>query len=199
MDLGLGNYAASPELFEFILKNIPFGKSILEFGSGTGTHLLGQFYKMHSIEHDRKFIGLTDRSSYIYAPLTDHTHARFPHHKQWYDVDIIMDYVKDINYDVILVDGPPGHVGRAGFLSHMDLFEFDGKMLILDDVDRDDEFRMFIEIQMTFHQHPNFFSCILPGTAKRVDGTPADKKFAVFFFGKNAPTSLQIPHIWDTE
>ena len=44
-------------------------------------------------------------------------------------------------YDLVLVDGPPGTIGRSGFYTNLDLFRKDVP-IILDDVDREDELQL---------------------------------------------------------
>ena len=46
----LGDWAIGPNLFDWIVENIPHGSSILELGSGAGTHELGKIYDVHCIE-----------------------------------------------------------------------------------------------------------------------------------------------------
>ena len=42
--------------FEWIEKNIPYGSTILEFGSGKGTERLALNYTIFSIEHNPEWI-----------------------------------------------------------------------------------------------------------------------------------------------
>ena len=44
-------------------------------------------------------------------------------------------------HDLVLVDGPPGIIGRSGFYTNLDLFRKD-VLIILDDVDREDELQL---------------------------------------------------------
>ena len=43
------------------------------------------------------------------------------------------------DYDLILVDGPGGWLGRSGFLKYLDVFNTDVS-IIIDDIQRDQEF-----------------------------------------------------------
>lgn len=185
MNLGLGGYAASAELFTFIIQNVPWGKTILELGSGSGTKLLSRFYDIHSIEHDEQYVGNAKNAEYIHAPLTPHEHPQFPHHKQWYDVQVVEEAIIDLSYDVLIVDGPTGFIGRSGFLTHIDLFKIRDCLILLDDVHRADEFQIFMEMQLAFHNDPAYYSMMLPGTN--------GKRFAAMWFTKGQPFSLHTP------
>jgi hypothetical protein len=129
----LSGWSFEPELFEFILQNIPQGSSILELGSGEGTGALSQHYKMYSIEHDKKYVGKYD-SMYIHAPMKGH----------WYEIDVVREFVKDIEYKLILIDGPIGSQSRnrIGFFENIHLFNTNC-MLIFDDTNRVGEFTLF--------------------------------------------------------
>ncbi|MBD3165383.1 hypothetical protein GF324_02180 [bacterium] len=176
MDLGLGPWAASRQLFECILKNIPFGANVLELGSGSGTNLLGRFYTVRSIEHDEQYLHQSKRSIYFHAPLTPHENKLFPHHTQWYDPEVVREAMKGFAYDVLLVDGPPGMVGRSGFLTHIEMFDLRQTMVLLDDVDRQDELNMAVQLLLRFLPRPDFTFHILPGRVT--------KRFALLLFGE---------------
>jgi len=94
------SWSISAHLHNFIGATLPMGSTILELGSGRGTALLASHYGMHSVEHDLRFVGLYD-SSYIHAPIRN----------GWYDTDVLRGELPD-RYDLILVDGPPGKIGR---------------------------------------------------------------------------------------
>lgn len=119
-------YAISRELFEYIKKNLEPNKTILELGSGAGTGQLAKHYKMYSIEHDPKWVNKFD-STYIYAPIKN----------GWFDVEIVTKQLP-AQYDMILIDGPPGNIGRHGFYDNLHLFNTN-VMLIFDDVNRQPE------------------------------------------------------------
>lgn len=103
---------------------------ILELGSGLGTNLLLQHYSnVYSIEHNIKYIGLTD-SNYIYAPIKNYGSYR------WYDVNYLKHKLRYFDYSVLLIDGPTGDIGRAGILEHLDLFDLKRKTIVIDDTHR---------------------------------------------------------------
>ncbi len=148
--LGGDNSSISEMCFNYIREILPEGKTILELGSGWGTSQLSKYYKMHSIEHDGRYVCKHD-SDYIYAPIHAYddqwTAPDIPDNDGWYNVSALQLELPDIEYDLILVDGPPGYpnsmgqgkvIGRAGFYKHLDLFKTDIP-LIIDDVSREAE------------------------------------------------------------
>ena len=125
----LGGWAISIEMYHWILENIPKGKTILEFGSGTGTVELSEHYKIYSIEHDKRWLGYAKKANYIYAPI-------FKYKKyKWYSIDRIRKGIPK-NYDLLLVDGPNGYIGREGFLDNIRFFKTDIP-IIIDDTQRE--------------------------------------------------------------
>lgn len=115
--------------FDWIENNIPCGSTILELGSGDGTKRLAMHYNMYSIEHDPFWVNRHD-STYIYAPIK----------KDWYDVRFLKNKLPKY-YDLLLVDGPPGKIGRLGFIENIGLFDTNTCMLF-DDVKRKEERRL---------------------------------------------------------
>lgn len=107
MKSNLNNWAISEEMYAWITKEIPEGKTILEFGSGTGTIELTKHYKVFSVEQNSKWVGLAPDSNYIYAPLK----------RGWYDADIVFSEIPK-DYDLIIIDGPMGQDFRSGIDEH---------------------------------------------------------------------------------
>lgn len=93
--------------------------TLLEFGSGDGTIKLNEFCEVHSIEHNHKWVGYCTDSHYIYAPIKVYNDKNGIY--KWYDIDIIRRELPS-SYDLVLVDGPPGSVGRGGILHHLSFF-----------------------------------------------------------------------------
>lgn len=120
----LNNWAISNEMFEWILNNLEKGKTILEFGSGTGTLELTKYWKVYSIEQHQKWVGLAPDSHYIYAPIKD----------GWYDSEIVFNNIPD-KYDLIIVDGPQGSQYRPGIDIHLNKLNTNIPIL-LDDTHR---------------------------------------------------------------
>lgn len=121
-------FSIDDNLHRWILKNIPKGSTILELGSGYGTIGLAKNYNMISIENDKDWLDLAD-SKYIYAPIVG----------KWYDANVLRKELANLEYDVILIDGPWIGLGnRYGFIDNIDLFK-ETVTVIFDDTHREDE------------------------------------------------------------
>ena len=89
---------------------------------------------MVSVEHDKDWVQKYT-SSYIYAPLTWYKEVKnFEGSDQWYDRDKLQEGIKDLQYDLLLVDGPPG-VNRSGIVKYIELFDTTVP-IIFDDLQR---------------------------------------------------------------
>ena len=130
----LNGWAISEDLLSWIHVNLKKGSTILELGSGTGTIELTKDYKVYSIEHDSRWLNKAKDSNYLYAPIKDYDDYR------WYDIDVVKS-IDEIKYDLIIVDGPPGTIGREGFLYNIELFDTD-VTIIIDDSNRPDELKL---------------------------------------------------------
>ena len=119
----------------FINKYLPKGKTILELGSGDGSkRLVEAGYTVYAVEHDEGWITRWPNDvNYIYAPLREHKKVEGFDANVWYDPA----YLQDLpDYDLIIVDGPPGCEGRSGFLKYFDeLFKSDVP-IVIDDMQR---------------------------------------------------------------
>jgi hypothetical protein len=148
----LEGWAISNELHQWILNNIPKNSTILEFGSGTGTIELCKDYKVYSVEHNKEWLDKSD-SNYIYAPIINYEEYR------WYDIDVLKTKLPN-SYDLILIDGPPGNIGREGFFHNSVMFNRDIP-LIFDDTHRQPEkdlalkFAHHLGKKITHHNYPN--------------------------------------------
>lgn len=123
-----------PEAFEFLRHHLAQPATIVELGSGDGTHLLRELGQVCSIEHDEAWLRTGPFTSFIHAPIVD----------GWYDPAAIRGKLPD-KYDCLIVDGPPGSIGRGGLLANLDLFRQDVPLL-LDDVHRELERSMAMAI-----------------------------------------------------
>lgn len=142
----LGGWAICEGLFNWIRKNIPEGSTILEFGSGRGTIELTKYYKVYSVEQDSQWVGLAEKSNYIYAPIKD----------GWYDIDILLAELPE-NYDLILVDGPKGSGNRSGLSSRWNNFNIDVP-IIMDDTNRVNERNFALETSRVLNKNIEFIS-----------------------------------------
>lgn len=128
-----GGASISQELYSFIREQLPEGGTLLELGSGWGTGQLAQYFSVTSVEHNPKWVGRY-ASNYIYAPIRD----------GWYDVNVLKERLPT-DYQLLLVDGPPGTIGRDGFLNHLDLFHTDIP-IIFDDIGREEEYQLMVQV-----------------------------------------------------
>ena len=142
------------ELFDWIRDNLPDGKTILELGSGHGTDELRKHYTVYSIEHDLAWI---KEGNYIYAPI-----IRYPGGYDWYDVSKL---TRLPEYDLLLIDGPTGSIGRVGVVIHRFMFDLDVP-IVIDDTHREAERRIAMDLSqllgrdMTVHGDKRKFTTL---------------------------------------
>ena len=163
-----GGWAIQESCFNFIREILPEGKTILEFGSGYGTDFLSKYYNMVSIENQKEWVGRYN-SHYLNVPVREYvqeviktkglfgydnkdsyTPPDLPgegskYQKGWYDFEILEKKLEGLKYDLILVDGPNGAIGRGGFLKHINLFNTDIP-IIFDDINREPENQLMIKV-----------------------------------------------------
>lgn len=121
-------------LFQWIVDNIKKGDTIVELGSGEATKELAKRYDVYSIEHDPIWMDNAKKAHYIYAPIK----------RGWYDPRPIKKGLPK-EYSLLLVDGPPGGIGREGILKYINLFR-DDIPIIIDDLHRRPEQEIFEEL-----------------------------------------------------
>jgi len=122
----LGGFAIGINLFNWITQNIPQGSTILELGSGTGTHELGKIYDVHCIEDNSEWVNKFDNLIYYHAPIKN----------GWYDKKFLNNLPKE--YSLLIFDGPRGTIGRTKVLENLDLFNLEVP-IIVDDTHREVE------------------------------------------------------------
>lgn len=142
----LGDFSISQEHLEWLTERLPEGSTILELGSGDGTAFLCERWKVHSVEHDHRFVGMHP-SRYIYAPIVD----------GWYNPRVLRRELPS-EYDLLLVDGPPGRIGRRSLLDHLALFRDDVPFLV-DDTHRAQERRLARKLADVLRRDQQVFSC----------------------------------------
>lgn len=133
------NAMLPPEAFAWMESRLELaaGGVVVELGSGHGTQKLldqvaGAGGTLVSVEHDAKFVGLVDGAHYIHAPI----------HNGWYDARTLKAKLPPREQiAAVIVDGPPGIIGRARLLKNLDLFPERVPMLI-DDVHRAPELQL---------------------------------------------------------
>jgi hypothetical protein len=102
------------------------GGTLLELGSGETSQMFVDYgLKVYSIEHDPEWVGKYPGVNYIYAPLVqfpdEQMHEYF--HRMgmlpfWYDHTIVHAAIKNLKYDVLLLDGPQRRFRQNFFLNH---------------------------------------------------------------------------------
>jgi len=163
----ISEWSMDKEMYNWIRRNIPRGSTILELGSGKSTIDLAKDYKVYSVEHDKEWLNLTNRAKYIYASIKN----------GWYDVDILKKELPT-KYDIILVDGPPGYIGRKGFYENLKLFNTKVPILI-DDTNRGMEKQLLENVSKKLRK-------------KYVEYNTTNKKFAVINYKEKKPIKYDI-------
>jgi len=130
----LGGWSVDEAVIEFIKDNLKPGATILELGSGYGSKVLvSEGFKVYSVEHNKDYVYKYEGVNYIYAPLVG----------GWYDLKAL-ELELPFEYDLILVDGPPGirPDSRHGFAKNLHLFNTDG-FILFDDINREGDKKGF--------------------------------------------------------
>ena len=152
----LGGWSISEEVVATISDLIKPNDIILELGSGAGTGVLAETYQMISVENNPAFLGIED-TRYIHAPIIDYDESLYTDETGWYDYNILKAELPT-EYDLLLVDGPHGRIGRSGLLSHLDLFRSD-KPVIVDDSHRIAESTLAENICKAWNMEMEIFRC----------------------------------------
>jgi len=134
----MGGWTIGGKCFEAIDELLEEGDTILELGSGEGSRALAEAYNVYSVEHDRDWFNRFENVNYIWASIVPNGGY------DWYDAGQIERHRPE-HYDLLLIDGPPGHIGRRGILEHLDLFDLD-RHIVVDDVNREEEKSLLVEL-----------------------------------------------------
>ena len=127
------------EALEFVLEHVEPGSVVVEFGSGHGSQVLSEHFDLYSFEHDEAWLGVTS-STYIHSPIVENKHAAEAGETGWFDVEIVRkNWPKDVQ--CVIVDGPPGFIGRTGILSILDELA-SASLILVDDIDRQSELQL---------------------------------------------------------
>ena len=151
------------EIFHWIDENVSEGSIILEFGSGEGSSILCEKYNLISIEHDLDWIGLAD-CQYIHAEILPNPISDEYSDVGWYDPKKLENLPPEV--EVIIIDGPPGDIGRLGIIGFLE--KLPGfKWLIVDDTDRAKE---KILLQVLIEKFSPRSVDVIASSQKRNDG-----------------------------
>lgn len=145
------------DIHQYLADRLWVGARVLEIGAGTGTEALSKLYEVTAIEHAPKWIDLYPEVDYIHAPLVDFEDDYFVTNTMWYDREKLQNLPLLEAFDAIIIDGPPGNVGRGGFFRNIDLFK--SSLYIFDDTHRLWDFRnagrVASHFGATFETHTN--------------------------------------------
>ena len=109
--------------------------TILEFGCGKGTEARSSCHKITVIEHDIDYI--VDGVECMLASIMENRFSEKYNEKGWYDAKII-EQLRGKKFDLIIIDGPPGAIGRSGILAYPWIFEL-SPIILVDDTHRSSE------------------------------------------------------------
>jgi len=145
-----GGWRTSDALQQDIAAFATAGDTVVEFGSGTGTKdLVDLELNVFSVEHNAYWVDFGRKagigSDYQHAPIVPLPEKinGFPKQVDWYDVDAVeavceraVATSREGHVDHVLVDGPPGEIGRAGVLysikhGHLDV---SNAVIFIDDI-----------------------------------------------------------------
>ena len=137
-----GHWTISKVVYDYILDHTTEGDIVIELGAGWSTRMFSDYLLVYSVEHNLQFIkenmetmsGGKYPVKCIYSPIIN----------GWYDPKILQKQLPKQS-TVVLVDGPPWYIGRAGLLKHLDLFQ-NTKYIIVDDVHRKTDRDLMIKI-----------------------------------------------------
>jgi hypothetical protein len=142
--MSFGGWAIDEKLYNYIRFLLPEGSSILELGSGEGSSELAKHYNMTCVEHDPAWVNKFSNINYIQVGIKEYKRtAWLPTENEWYNAAELAPKLKDIDYDLLLIDGPPGSIGRGGILKYRDLFNLNVP-IIIDDTHRGNEWRVAV-------------------------------------------------------
>lgn len=155
------DWSITQEFYLFLLKTLPEGSTILEFGSGDGTQELSKHYKMFSIEDDSQWVNKFN-STYLHVPLIEYSKEVFPKgydyfgedNKWWYNPEILKQQMEKTQpkFDLLLVDGPKGY--RGGLIDYIDLFTQDKNVPIIFDDTHDKYHFKLMELTSEYLNRP---------------------------------------------
>ena len=118
---------------------------ILELGCGAGTVERAEKFDVVAVEHDPDFA--VDDIKCILAPIVANPTSTQFNEQGWYDISKL-DFLKNQDFDLIIIDGPPGGIGRSGILSVPWLLNLSPCVLI-DDTQRESEHLLAEAIEAT--------------------------------------------------
>lgn len=127
-------------------------KTLLEIGTGDGTPALAEHFNVISVEHDSQYH--KGVSQLIHVPLKSCRELdlptafwkRMPQATEWYDPALLLEKLRDVQYDAILIDGPNGGARRAAMWHFFSILFRTDVPVIIDDVHRTYDWQVAVKI-----------------------------------------------------
>ena len=146
MQYNMSDWALREEDLLLLADNTPIGAKVLELGSGESTFqfdemlMLGLIAELYSFEHIESIYEanrkkLQFKGNLSYAPLGPNN---------TYQLESFMPMPSSWKADLLLVDGPPGTIGRANAMAEaMQYVNSNGGLVAIDDINRPAELELY--------------------------------------------------------
>lgn len=140
----MSDWSLPQDATQWLKDHIEYGTTILELGSGDGTFRLAEWFDVATVEHDATWADAILRRQLAAINANDVRVIHAPILDGWYDATVLQ-WQLPLSYSAIVVDGPPGNIGRWGFLEHLDMFNTDVPILF-DDIHRPAERELAVTV-----------------------------------------------------
>ena len=141
----------SDECWRAVAAQLEPGMRTLETGSGRSTALFEQAGCAHvALEHDPRY--RVSCASVVLAPLTGDP--------PWYD------WAPPHPFDLVLIDGPPWWIGRAGILRVLPRVLHERSVIVMDDTHRRAERRLAARIAAAYSLRIDHHRGSIPGLSR---------------------------------
>ena len=141
------------EAFSWIEERIPSGAVVIEFGSGDGSVRLSERFELYSVEHNEDWLHKS-KSTYVPAPIVTTSVSTSRNEEGWYDESCFDELPLEAH--LLIIDGPPGSIGRSGILNHLTRLP-KLQHILVDDVDREAEHSLMIDLEAHFNCEAQIF------------------------------------------
>lgn len=158
------------EAFGWITTNIRDGEIIVEFGSGHGSIELSKQYSLTSVEHNKSWLNIS-QGTYIFSEIAPNPISTNLGQLGWYQIDILKQNLPP-KPCLIIIDGPPGSIGRHGVLNLIDYLST-AKFILVDDIDRETESDLLESL------HSQLKCQISTNTSSKLRANGTVRKFAI--------------------